>query len=494
MSAAANRKSSKPPNVVMVVLDSVRAQNTSVNGYHRRTTPFLEELAADAVVYSNAISTTVSTVPAHASMFTGTHVSTHDLYVDGDMLSDQFTTMAEALSASGYRTLGVCYQDDVSPDTGLHRGFQRFEMNDEPGLLRKLLRATLLRRSAPPAGWASAAAANRSKAPAPPPPPSKPTSSYKNSALYRQLMWEGTRFADQGAAATQNKAERFLDSLQADEPFFMYLHYDEAHIPYRPPSPFRYRFMDKRLRSRPPFVNQDRNAFYTGDAKMTDEDFAILTSLHDGAIAFLDYKVRLLYQMLARRGVIDHTILIVMGDHGDSIGEHGLMSHKFCVYDTLTRVLLVVKYPRGTVGGSRHDEIVQHTDLLPTVLEFAGLSESAVRQRLQGNSLVSNTVRHRQDGLAVSELLKPFGREAQHTRARMAKYDRCLFAIRSKQHKYIWASDGRHEFYDLGADPNESVNLLERGPLPAAGEPLKRAADEHRPVFEASLDRNRHRL
>jgi arylsulfatase A-like enzyme len=492
-----SRTGGKPPNVVMLVLDSVRAQNTSVNGYHRRTTPFLEELAANAVVYSNAISTTVSTVPAHASMFTGTNVSTHDLYVDGDKLADQFTTMAEALSAAGYRSLGVCYQDDVSPDTGLHRGFERFEMDDEPGMLRQLIRSTVFRRSAPAAGWASAAGkahGHPSPAPSPAPPPPAPKSTYKQSNLYRRLVWEGTRFADQGAAATQNKAERFLDSLRPDEPFFMYLHYDEAHLPYRPPAPYRYRFLDKSLRHRPALVNQNRNAFFTGDVPMTDEDFAVLTSLHDGAIAFLDYKVRLIHDMLVRRRILDDTIVIVMGDHGDSIGEHGLMSHKFCVYDTLTRVLLVVKYPRGTVAPTRHEDVVQHTDLLPTVLELTGLTEQAVRQRLEGNSLVSDRIRHRPDGYAVSELLKPFGREARNVRGRMAKYDRQLFAIRSRQHKFIWSSDGRHEFYDVAADPAESVNLLERGTPPPAAETLRRAAEAHRPAFEASLNRNRHRL
>jgi arylsulfatase A-like enzyme len=227
---------------------------------------------------------------------------------------------------------------------------------------------------------------------------------------------------------------------------------------------------------------------------MHEDDFAVLRGLHDGAITFLDARVRDLYDMLARRRVLDNTIFIVMGDHGDSIGEHGLMSHKFCVYDTLTRVLLLIKYPTGTVTGKRDDDVVQHTDILPTVLDAVGLPETSVAHRLEGNSLIGDRIRHRTSGLALTELMKPFGREALAQRDRMRKYDRQLFALRSRDYKFIWASDGRHECFNVAADPEETCNLFDGQPLPAAAESIRRAVEAHRPVFESSVNRNKHRI
>jgi arylsulfatase A-like enzyme len=228
---------------------------------------------------------------------------------------------------------------------------------------------------------------------------------------------------------------------------------------------------------------------------MQEEDFSVLTGLYDGAIAFLDARMRDLHAMLARRGALDDTLFIIMGDHGDSIGEHGLMSHKFGVYDTVTRVLLVIKYPIGTASvAKRHDGLVQHTDIVPTVLDLAGLRETCLPQRLQGNSLVSESIRHRSSGMALSELIKPFGREAWAVRGRMQKYDRRLFSIRSPDYKMIFASDGCHELYDLSIDAGETHNLLGDGPVPEAAGPLQRAADAHLPVFEACFNRHKHRI
>jgi arylsulfatase A-like enzyme len=478
------------PHIVLIVLDSVRAQSCSVHGYGKPTTPFLDELASQAVVYDNAISTAVSTVPAHASMFTGTHVSTHELFVDGHTLAPRFTTIAEALSRSGYRSFGVCYQDDVSPYTGLQRGFQQFDMDDEPSVLRGIVR-TVLKTKNPkvtiPAGVSDTVTPKGD--PARGGRPSRFNRRLKESTLYKRALWASTGYLDQGAAATQVKAERFLDAVGTDDPVFLYLHYDEAHLPYRPPHPYRHRFLEKSLRSRAAFVNQNRNRYFMGEEPMTDEDFAILRGLYEGAIAFLDARVRDVYKMLERRGLIDNTVFIVMGDHGDSIGEHRLMSHKFCVYDTLTRVLQVVKYPKGTIAPGRHQGIVQHTDLVPTLLELGGLDASALSHTIEGYSMVSGG--NRPIDYAISELVKPFGNDSIHARAKMAAYDRRFFAVRSTDYKHIWSSDGREEFYDLRADTSEERNLLNGASAPPAAAALREHSARHLPKFMACYEKYR---
>jgi arylsulfatase A-like enzyme len=477
------------PHIVLIVHDSVRAESTSLFGRVAGATPIQDRLAEESVAYTNAISTCVSTVPAHGSLFTGTYPSTHDLYVDGEALQPSFSTLAEALTAHGYRSFGVCYQDDVSPVTGLHRGFQQFDMDDEPGFVRHVIRNVVKTKNV-------IGPTPEQLKPSPPHATKLPSAArgWKDSRAYKKLLWTASSRSDQGAGATARKARRFLSTVRSDEPVFMYLHYDEAHLPYRPPVPYRYRFVPAHLRHRAAYVNQNRNRFFTGEAVMTHEDFEVLRGLYHGAIAFLDSTVTSVYELLRERRMLDETMLIVMGDHGDNIGEHGLLSHKFCVYDTLTRVPLVIRYPKGVLRAGPEHAIVQHTDLVPTVLDLAGVPESALPQALEGNSLVSNRIRHRKEELAISELLKPFGRESAHLRVRMQRYDRLFFSVRSRTHKYIWASDGRHEFYDVVRDPSEERDLAASN----AGDPmfqsLRAAAERHLPAFQASLERTQARV
>ena len=333
------------PHIVLLVLDSIRAESTSLFGSKDRTTPGLEVLANESVVYSNAISTCVSTVPAHASIFTGTFVSTHDLYVDGDALSSSFTTLAEALAQHGYKTFGVCYQDDVSPVTGLHRGFDQFDMDDEPGMVRRVIRQVVkteephrIRKPFGPetqihifdiivAADTAAVMARLDNIP----------------SAYLEL----DAILGPGRGGHRAKTRRFLKAAGTDEPVFIYLHYDEAHLPYRPPVPFRNMFVPRHQRSHAALINQNRNRYFTGESPISAVEFETLRSFYHGAIAFLDAEVMRICKCFGTPRCSTNTMLIVMGDHGDNVGEHGLLSHKFCVYDTLTRVPLLIRYPKG---------------------------------------------------------------------------------------------------------------------------------------------------
>ena len=481
------------PNVVMIVHDSVRAESCSCYGYERPTTPYLESLAGEAVLYRNAFSAAVSTVPSHGSIFTGTPVYRHGLFLDGVPLSRGYMTVAEALKNAGYRTFGVCYQDDVSPVTGLHRGFDEFDMDDEPGALRRLARRVIDPRNPvravadakPGAAQPSTVAINR-------PSGRGWQRSVKASSLYRRIHWWGSRFGDMGAASTETKARRFLDADNGGAPFFMYLHFDETHLPYRPPSPFREQFLRGAGAEKPAWsVNQDRSKYFLGEIAMDEEDFAILRGLYDGSIAYLDAKTADLARMLKERGYWDNTVFIVLGDHGDNIGEHGLLSHKYCVYDTLTKVPLIVKYPRELGLRGPCDDVAQLTDLAPTLLDVLGIEDERLHAQVEGNSLVSPAIRRRDGDYAISELIKPFGNEIRHMRGKLEKYDRRFLAIRSRDHKYIFASDGRDEFYDLALDPGERRNRIdashpEKERLRALGEPHWKA---HEACFNAHKDR-----
>ena len=455
----------RKPNILLVVYDSARAKNFSIYGYHRATTPFLEEFSQNSAIYTNAISTVASTVPAHASIFTGTIVYTHQLFLDGDRLSDKYLTLADVLKESGYNTYGLCYQDDVSPLTGLDRGFIEFDKDDMPNMYKKFLRKIF-----------------HSKNPFKIPNPSNPSGVIPipgrcvggktigskppiwEHDILRWLYWHATQFSDQGAASTQKKVIRFLDRVDKNAPFFMYLHYDETHLPYRPPTPYRNQFFHDASDGKKPWkVNQLRNHFFLNKVEMNSGDFDVLRNLYDGAIRYLDEKTRELIRIFESRGLLDDTMVIIMGDHGDNIGEHQLMSHKWCLYDTLIRVPLIIKYPRSIEVKGKFDGIVQHTDIVPTVLDVLRIGNHPIIRQLEGNSLISHRFNNRDETYAISEQFKPFGLDMRDHSEKLKKYDRRLLSLRTLNYKYIWGSDGLDEFYDIANDPEEERNLIASG-------------------------------
>lgn len=454
-------------NIVIVVLDSVRAGNCSLLGYTRRTTPKLDEISPKFAVYENTFSTAVSTVPAHASLFTGTHVSTHGLFVEGHRLTPGLITLAEFLAGLGYGTFGICYQDDVSPVTGLHRGFGEFHMDDDPSPLKRLLRDILWREK-------SAAAGNGGGVPQNSVEGSGLVARAKDTRLFKELYWAGTRYSDQGAASSRKKIERFLAGPASSRPFFMYVHYDEAHLPYRPPAPFRHSFLpvsgnDKR----PALVNQNRTRFFLDPRVMGDADFQILRSLYDGSILYLDSMVSGLFSMLGKAGLIENTMFIVLSDHGDHLGEHSLMSHKYALCDHLTKILLMIKYPDSIGVRGIHREIAQITDIFPTIIDSLGIPDERIPDQLEGNSLISGRIRNRKGQYAVSELMKPFGKEIEHFKQRLRHFNRKMYAVRGERYKCIRDTTGRIEIYDLETDPDELACLT----MPRADEDVKAVMD-----------------
>lgn len=449
------------PNICLIVLDSVRAFNCSLYGYEKRTTPFLESIAQKSVLYLNAISNASSTVPAHASLFTGTFPSTHQLFIHGTPLTSNLHTLAEILSHEGYHTYGICYQDDISPSTGLHRGFSIFDMEDDPGIFKTVFRG-LLQLKAPILSVQDSLTAPTSHRSVPSRALYRFLNKMKDSTLSKALYWIATSWTDQGAVASEKKLVRFLDSIDTVRPFFLYLHYDEAHLPYRPIRPFRSEFHNEGHPSRRPWlVNQDRNKFFLNEVKMDYHDFAILRALYDGSIAYLDKMCFHIYKILSDRRFIDNTLFIVLSDHGDNIGEHELMSHKYSVHDTIIKVPFLVKYPTSFNLVGQNHELVQLTDILPTIVDILDVRDHPIVEQIEGNSLVSNNFAKRSRSHAISELAQPFGKDLFHLRHVLQKYDKSLFSIRTLTHKFIWSSDGRHEFYDLKSDPLEYCNLID---------------------------------
>lgn len=406
-------------NIVLIVMDATRAQNLSCYGYHRPTTPNLERFAERCVVYETAISPAGWSLPAHASLFTGLFPSQHGAHEQHQYLPPDRPTLAEILGLQGYHTLAFCTKPDVNPATGLDRGFR--EWNPPVSALPRGLRIAARK-------------------------------AHSGLAVMRGL-------GDKGARNRNRQVQAALRRLGAhDRPFFLFVHYGESHGPYRPPKRYN-RYLPKGVSFESALqVNQDQWKYLAGLVRMDERDFEILTALYDGAITYQDARIGQVLGWLEASGMLDRTVVIITADHGDNIGDHGMLAHKYCLYDSLVHVPLIIHYPPGTTAPGRVGDQAQTLDLVPTILDMLGNPASGGSGSQRGPSLLSITRRE----FTVAEWARP---DLSIFRTRfpgvdVSRYDRALAMIRTPRYKYIWASDGGHELYDLRADRGETRDLI----------------------------------
>ncbi len=397
------------PNVLLIILDTVRGFNLSLHGYERATTPRLVQRAAEGVVFDRAMATASWTLPSHGSMFTGQYsfaLST-DFRVP---LDNVHRTLAEVFTAAGYRTGGfVANTPYCSRPFGLGRGFLHYE--DIPLTLPQALKHSTLGR------WIHARIVSR----------------------VRERMGNHDLLDRRPAPVVTDGFLAWADT-PSDRPFFAFLNYYDAHHPYLPPAPYDRIFAPD---SQPKFVPWD----------IEDESVQVTPSMmvgardaYDGAINYLDQELGRLFDALAARGALDNTIVIVTSDHGEHFGEHGLMSHGNSVYRPLLQVPLLIRFPAAVPGGVRFAQPVTLRDIGATVLDLAGISPS---QPWPGASL-------RSAWDASYTGLPPSPVYAELRRGR-----RWRQTLMSGGYQFYRDARGYRALFDLNSDRNGESNLLE---------------------------------
>jgi len=407
-------------------MDCVRADHLSCYGYHRATTPNIDRIAEQGVRFTTAISPAAWTVPATASILTSTYPPTHGAVNGHAYLDNQLCTLPEVLSSLGYRTIGFGNNGWVSHSAGMSRGFDIFKENFR---------------------W--------------------PKKKFAHLAMRlfckAFLLTRGIKF--KGAYDTNRAVQSWLKHHRDDStPFFLFIHYNEAHAPYRPPASHAKRFLNNVSWTEACKVNQDHTAYHSGYIPMGSREFEILRALYDGEIAYLDAQIQTVFQILTELDIIDETILIITADHGDNQGEHNLMDHKYCLYDTLIHVPLIIRYPPLLPAGLVINQPVQTVDIFPTIMDILNVERTDLTRQFQGHSLLPEKLTHRPVQFAVAERRN----HSSHLRKTFAKYpdfdytiyERDHRAIRTITHKYIWASDGRDELYEIAVDPDEMHNVI----------------------------------
>jgi arylsulfatase A-like enzyme len=347
-------------NVVVITLDTTRADHLGAYGFQSISTPNIDALAEQGVRFETALTAVPLTVPAHASLYTGRFPFHHGVRDNDSVLSREETTLAEMLKQRGYQTGAFVGAYVLAASRGLNQGFDVY--HDDFGSAGQLPGPGALRRTA-------------------------------NAVTDDAMAWIGH---------------------VGSRKFFAWLHFYDAHAPYQPVEPYQ--------------------SMYA-------------TRPYDAQVAFMDAQIGRLMEFLRQHGVLERTVVVVIGDHGEGLGDHRENRHGVFVYDSVIRVPLIVCTPFSGLRGRIVDDVVRSVDMLPTLLDLIGASSPAV----DGTTLVplmTGAVRS-SDLEAYAESLYP---------VRFGWSD--LHALRVGHFKVIAAP--RPELYDLQQDPFEDHNVFER--------------------------------
>jgi arylsulfatase A-like enzyme len=430
------------PNVLLIVLDTVRFDHMSLYGYARATTPNLDRIAAQAIRFDRARATAPWTLASHVSIFTGRWP--HELAVKWlSPLSGRFRTLAEYLGSHGYSTAGfVANTLYCSYDTGLDQGFTHYEDFDlerlGPFRMAQLVDIT---------SQTLAALVQRMRA------------SFADGPL-QQAVLRRLQLAGKKHAGLVN--HEFLDWLSrrpdARRPFFAFLNYFDAHSPYVLPRGAPYRFGLK-----PRTDNDFKFLELWGEvdkARLQKRQQTFVVDCYDNCVSYLDERLGELFDELERRGVLDRTLLVVTADHGEGLGEHGLFDHGESLYQSEIRVPLLIVLP----ARSRYQAVVPETvslrDLPATIIDLVGLVADSP---FPGHSLAA---RWRRDALplastsanpALSEL--EVNNPANPNQGRSPAARGPLVSLAEGQFVYIRNErDGTEELFDDREDAGELSN------------------------------------
>lgn len=426
------------PNVLLIVMDTVRAASVSAYGHERPTTPFLTEYAKTGILFERTLSTAPWTLPSHASLFTG-----HFPYDQStgwlSPLDARQPTLAEVLTANGYATAGfVGNTKYCSREFGLGRGFVHYE--DFSVSVDGMISATSFARKA---------------------------LGEQDTPIRKAIGFD--ELLDRQSAAALNHAFLAWLSGQGSRPFFAFLNYFDAHDPYSTTEDLALRFTG----SGRPANHYDFTTASPGLPPVAEE----LGRTYEASIAYMDQQLKELLRTLDQRGILEHTLVVITSDHGELFGEHELMEHGHAVYLPAIQVPLVITLPGTVPDGLRASVPVSLRDFPATILDVAGLSQRAA---LPGSSLArfwSSSAKGGEQAILteMGQALTPGGIYPPWYPAAKGPLRSLLL---DDLHFIRDFGDGHEELYSLRDDPTELNNL--------AGSPSTRAeVDRFRELLDA---------
>jgi len=312
----------RPPNILLISIDSLRADHLGCYGYGPATSPHLDRLASQGTVYEQAFSTTTWTLPAHLSLLASLYPDEHGVHDRHTRIAEQAELLPERLAAAGYRSRAVVSAPYLDRLWGFDQGWE---------------------------SWDDSVAVPRGIG--------------RNARSHRAI----------NSPDVHSHALAALDELGTG-PFLLFVHYWDVHYDYLPPAKYWRRF-DPKYRGR--FAARNYELSPRVAPGMNPRDLQHVVALYDGEIAWVDDWIGKLFAELERRGLFDDLVIVVTADHGDEFFEHGEKGHRKNLYDTTLQVPLIVRLPHGAGGGRRVTTAVSLVDVAPTLAALAGVPPGA---------------------------------------------------------------------------------------------------------------------
>ena len=414
------------PNVLLIVLDTVRRDRLDLSGYDRATFPWLTQFARDGAVFSRAISAAPWTMPSHASIFTGLFPSAHGAHHEKKFLDEKLTTLAEILYANGWTTVAMSSNPWISRSSGMTQGFA----------IEKPV-------------WMNV---------------TEPSASF----AYRVAWNLGLLARDHSGRHTTNTWLRWLASQHDGRPFFAFLNYVEPHFPY-------HQLPDEHLKTFTTNEIEEEKIVEASEAMMQaeangerldGEQGVVVSDLYDSAIHYQGLLVEEAVEALRESGELDETLIVIVSDHGELLGEHDMFNHSRSLTEQLISVPLVMRYPARIPRGMEIETPVTTAALMPTILDLVGLEAPTDIHTRSFAPLFEGSASQ-----AISPLLSENFRDAGELLNEGFKhrdfFDRLGVRYRSIEEdgwKLVVDSEGHRWLFKPEEDPAEDHNLLDEFP------------------------------
>ena len=334
LASACQRESRPPPNVLLVTIDTLRADHLAFHGYYRKTMPLLSEWLAETTIFENCFSPLPLTDPSMSSLLTGLYPIRHGVRHNARKLDPAFTTLAQVLRASGYETAAFTSRDGLIGEIGLERGFDH--------------------------------------------------ANYEGGGAMEGMPPGGKRNAEKWQRRAEHVTEAALAwlGMPREKPFFVWLHYFDPHAHYDPPERFAHTFTP----GLPTDPVRNLRAWW---GRVSDRNQTI--AAYDAEIVTVDHHLAKVVEHLRAIGEWNDTLFVLTADHGESLGEHGHMDHGEWLYQEQIHIPLLMRLPGTVPAGQRVPGLVRSIDIAPSIIELAGVSgaesDRFVKQ-MDGQSLV----------------------------------------------------------------------------------------------------------
>jgi len=427
-------------NLILIIIDCLRADHLSCLGYSKRTTPNLDKLAGAGVLFSQAISVSHWTAPSFISLFT----STYPLMYGGKLfVTNRGGTITQALKEHGYATAAFHSNPWLSSYWGYHRGFDTFD----DGIPKNISKSILSR----PRKLGKKIIGNNGKL-------------YEFlSEIYNALV--GCPYIK--GEDLNKKAISWLHDNQDN--FFLWMHYMDVHQPYLPTKGVSSLFKKQHIAKLNKKAGQCVWSHYLELHERTNSKLAGLSpkelkeiiALYDARVSYVDDMIDSLLRMLKQSSILNNTFVIITADHGQQFMEHGNYGHRFCLYDELIRVPLIIFGP-----GLKSNVISQQIsllDLAPTILDILKLEKP--------NTFLGDSLLPLIDGCSLED--RKFGAISEadmrgtcilELKTRRLDANQKMISLRTAKWKYIYTEGGQDELYCLGDDPKETKNVIAAEP------------------------------